>query len=641
MSAWLAARWKAFLSSFPVDEVVASSKPAATLSAVSIMAAIIGGAAFAPGIAKIARVEMPWVPFALLAVGMLLSLACYAVEGRGHVGALFTLLDQSMYVMAMQATAILAEPPISFIFVLLFGLMLVAAQARLFGLTLVFAVVVCAPPMVAAVVFGDRWFILATAASCAAALLTSLNTAMQRRPRPAAAPASKEPLRALAVVRRKLDLRAQWSAYVASVVSNAPPSAARARLSYLFAAAWIITFALLGWVQPFAGFARLRWPLLPLGVVVAAQAVRVWRDARAQRPNAMAALHLAHVFLMCTALALANILAAWPANLLFAAVYALIITVGFARSQALTLLFALAAGVPTLFAIAAGPLDGTSLIVATGFLLGLWVSYVYGRQRALRRQAESLQVALRASDQLATDSIEIALTRTLLGIGNFLHELRNAQTAVALGLKYLNNIPIEDEDTREALKDALKGHARAQQLVEKTLADLRQQTAQRTTSFPLATFLMRAAKGTDAHPAFEVQGELGDFHVAGDPEQLDVVLTNLVRNAYQAGAKEVIVRCRIAQAANGVTIEVVDDGPGLPEELLDSLFEAFTTSNKLNGTGLGLHLSKRAIELMGGSISAANRLEGGAIFTLRLAGSFGPRGTNTLQMGGDSGSAAA
>ena len=54
-----------------------------------------------------------------------------------------------------------------------------------------------------------------------------------------------------------------------------------------------------------------------------------------------------------------------------------------------------------------------------------------GRQRALKAQNEGLKTALSASDRVANDSLDIALTRTLLNIGSFLHELRNAQTSAS------------------------------------------------------------------------------------------------------------------------------------------------------------------------------------------------------------------
>ena len=65
-------------------------------------------------------------------------------------------------------------------------------------------------------------------------------------------------------------------------------------------------------------------------------------------------------------------------------------------------------------------------------------------------------------------------------------------------------------------------------------------------------------------------------------------------------------------------MEIIDNGPGIAEELLpDVLFEPFKTS-KDGGSGIGLWQVKRMAVRLGGSVSAENRLEGGARFVIRL-----------------------
>ena len=65
-------------------------------------------------------------------------------------------------------------------------------------------------------------------------------------------------------------------------------------------------------------------------------------------------------------------------------------------------------------------------------------------------------------------------------------------------------------------------------------------------------------------------------------------------------------------------IEVKDNGPGIPENLLpDALFEPFKTT-KTGGTGIGLWQVRRLLTSLGGTISAENAKEGGALFVVRL-----------------------
>jgi signal transduction histidine kinase len=64
---------------------------------------------------------------------------------------------------------------------------------------------------------------------------------------------------------------------------------------------------------------------------------------------------------------------------------------------------------------------------------------------------------------------------------------------------------------------------------------------------------------------------------------------------------------------------VLDNGPGIPEQVLGRLFDRMvTTKPKGAGTGLGLRICRRIVEEMQGTISAANRPEGGACFEILL-----------------------
>ena len=70
-------------------------------------------------------------------------------------------------------------------------------------------------------------------------------------------------------------------------------------------------------------------------------------------------------------------------------------------------------------------------------------------------------------------------------------------------------------------------------------------------------------------------------------------------------------------------VEVLDTGPGIPADALPRIFDAFfTTKAPGEGTGLGLWLSYAIVERHEGSLRAANRPGGGAVFTLELP--FGP-----------------
>jgi CheY-like chemotaxis protein len=113
-----------------------------------------------------------------------------------------------------------------------------------------------------------------------------------------------------------------------------------------------------------------------------------------------------------------------------------------------------------------------------------------------------------------------------------------------------------------------------------------------------------------------------DGHVLADHQRLKQVLLNLLSNAikYNRHGGSVAVTC--AHAGGRVTLAVDDTGPGIPPDRLERLFEPFdrlgAEHSGIEGTGLGLALSRRLVEVMGGSLTAENHELGGARFVVEL-----------------------
>ncbi len=106
-----------------------------------------------------------------------------------------------------------------------------------------------------------------------------------------------------------------------------------------------------------------------------------------------------------------------------------------------------------------------------------------------------------------------------------------------------------------------------------------------------------------------------------DKRQLEQVLINLFINAADAmsSVKKGLLDITAYHGQSIVRIIVEDNGPGIPEDKLENIWEPFfTTKNQYNGTGLGLSICKGIIEDHGGNIRAENRAEGGARFIIEL-----------------------
>ncbi|GAB1508443.1 ATP-binding protein [Actinophytocola sp. KF-1] len=106
-----------------------------------------------------------------------------------------------------------------------------------------------------------------------------------------------------------------------------------------------------------------------------------------------------------------------------------------------------------------------------------------------------------------------------------------------------------------------------------------------------------------------------------DVRRLDVIVANLVGNALTHGAEP--VRVTLTADDQWLTIQVTDEGPGLPPAVLPHVFDRFykadTARTRSPGSGLGLAIARENAHLHGGTLTAANA--GGAVFTLTL-----PRG---------------
>jgi len=109
-----------------------------------------------------------------------------------------------------------------------------------------------------------------------------------------------------------------------------------------------------------------------------------------------------------------------------------------------------------------------------------------------------------------------------------------------------------------------------------------------------------------------------------DPRRLDVILANLIGNALKHGGSPVRVSVRTDEEGphDDLVIEVQDNGPGIPEDVLPHVFDRFYKASasrpRSEGSGLGLSIALENAHIHGGEITAANAAKGGAVITLRV-----------------------
>ncbi|MGF1642690.1 MAG: ATP-binding protein [Thiotrichales bacterium] len=122
--------------------------------------------------------------------------------------------------------------------------------------------------------------------------------------------------------------------------------------------------------------------------------------------------------------------------------------------------------------------------------------------------------------------------------------------------------------------------------------------------------------------------------IVADTDRIRQVLHNLLKNATEAlGGEygEVTIATTLVESGLGrhVELKVSDTGRGIAPEFMEHIFEPYVT-NKHKGTGLGLAIVKKIVEEHGGMVTAANRADGGALFTVRLPDKYHPDEHKTI-----------
>ena len=215
----------------------------------------------------------------------------------------------------------------------------------------------------------------------------------------------------------------------------------------------------------------------------------------------------------------------------------------------------------------------------------------------------------RAFNVMAAELAETDRQRRDL-VANVSHELRTPISALRAKLENVADgvEPFDDQTARTVLRQVERLGRLVAQLLD--LSRLESQAAElHPRPFPVWTVLEQAAREARLHAPdgveLTVQAE-PDLTVEGDPDRIHQVVANLVENAVRHSPHPGRVAVG-AYAENGtVRIEVADEGPGIPAEEAERVFERFYRADAARsgdgGAGLGLAIARWIVDLHGGSI---------------------------------------
>jgi signal transduction histidine kinase len=209
------------------------------------------------------------------------------------------------------------------------------------------------------------------------------------------------------------------------------------------------------------------------------------------------------------------------------------------------------------------------------------------------------------------------------------HELRSPLTVINGYLTMLDEgtVGALPERAASVVRTLIEQAARVSEVVDEILLAGRideGSVGRRTRPLLCVELLGRALARSSGHAALvgaSVTCEAPrDLTVLADPESVDRILDNLVANALVHGGRAPSIALKAEADEGAVAIRVHDDGPGVPHELRDAVFERFVRgTDQTPGSGLGLYISRGLANLMGGDLVLEAPASGsGATFGLRL-----------------------
>jgi signal transduction histidine kinase len=254
--------------------------------------------------------------------------------------------------------------------------------------------------------------------------------------------------------------------------------------------------------------------------------------------------------------------------------------------------------------------------VQQAFTNAVFVALESGRQqwRAHAKQLEVVTSRLEHAEQRAGHQSRLAAAGTVAA--SVAHDINSPLSTITMAIALLRQA--EDTAQRPALLGTIERAAMRAGRIAQDLLDYAGDHALRRHRMDLGAWLVDW-----------LDGDLGDTSaldipdqpvlIDADPDRLEQVLGNLLDNARQAPGRDAPVRFRLLRTDGRATIEISDDGSGVPGDLLDHIFEPFVSSKRAGeGTGLGLAIVAALVERHGGEVELASTGPGGTTFAVHL-----------------------
>jgi PAS domain S-box-containing protein len=269
-------------------------------------------------------------------------------------------------------------------------------------------------------------------------------------------------------------------------------------------------------------------------------------------------------------------------------------------------------------------------------------------QKAYMELSSSEAALRRSHEELKAAQLQLIQAEKMESIGTLAagvaHEVKNPLAIILMGLNYLTRkVPATDENTTMVLREMKEAVERANTITRGLLdfAKARQVAFKAVDMNALVRDTIKLVRHEIDAKNIQLELDLASKlpAVSAEPNQIQQVLVNILMNSIHALSKDGRIKVhtytksltetthlegsrkadRFWVGDTAIVTVVEDNGHGIPEENLTKIFDPFFTTKPTGiGTGLGLAVSRKIIDLHGGTLDVRNRPEGGVRVTIML-----------------------
>lgn len=278
------------------------------------------------------------------------------------------------------------------------------------------------------------------------------------------------------------------------------------------------------------------------------------------------------------------------------------------------------------------------VITETGRRLQVSLDFIHSGVGTTGSEALGALLTLHDSESMRQIETELEVSRRLADLGRLTsgvgHEVKNPINAIVVHLELLREKLARRDHSAERHVDVIQNEIRRLDRVVETLVDF-----SRPVELDLAVHDLRSIVNsvlTLAEPDLEqrsvhVEKSLPNtpVFVRVDADLIQQALLNVLLNGAQAMADGGELWVELRQSGHDATLRIRDQGCGIPQEILGRIFNLYFTT-KREGTGIGLAMTYRILQLHNGSVQVESEMDVGTQFTLRLPMVTAPEPTATL-----------